>query len=58
MGRIPRRMEQFRAGNVKFVIEDADMKSIKQVQIILPAETPAAQKEEGQAESQRPVTGL
>ena len=58
MGRIPRRMEQFRAGNVKFVIEDADMKSIKQVQIILPAETSAAQKEEGQAESQRPVTGL
>ena len=58
MGRIPRRMEQFRAGNVKFVIEDADMKSIKQVQIILPAEPSAAQKEEGQAESQRPVTGL
>ena len=58
MGRIPRRMEQFRAGSVKFVIEDADMKSIKQVQIILPAEPSAAQKEEGQAESQRPVTGL
>jgi CBS domain containing-hemolysin-like protein len=58
MGRIPRRMEQFRAGNVKFVIEDADMKSIKQVQIILPAETSAAQKEEGQAEPQRPVTGM
>ncbi|HMA05702.1 MAG TPA: hemolysin family protein [Methanomicrobiales archaeon] len=58
MGRIPRRMEQFRAGNVKFVIEDADMKSIKQVQIILPAETSAAQKEEGQAEPQRPVVGL
>jgi putative hemolysin len=58
MGRIPRRMEQFRAGNVKFVIEDADMKSIKQVQIILPAEPSAAQKEEGPAESQRTVTGL
>jgi len=58
MGRIPRRMEQFRAGNVKFVIEDADIKSIKQVQIILPAETSAAQKEEGQAEPQRPVAGL
>jgi CBS domain containing-hemolysin-like protein len=58
MGRIPRRMEQFRAGSVKFVIEDADRKSIKQVQIILPADPSAAQKEEGQAESQRPVTGL
>jgi len=40
------------------VIEDADIKSIKQVQIILPAETSAAQKEEGQAEPQRPVAGL
>jgi len=47
MGRIPRRMEQFRAGSVQFVIEDADMKSIKQVQIILPVETAAEPKAEG-----------
>jgi CBS domain containing-hemolysin-like protein len=47
MGRIPRRMEQFRTGNVKFVIEDADMKSIKQVQIIVPADALAEPKAEG-----------
>jgi putative hemolysin len=47
MGRIPRRMEQFRAGNVQFVIEDADMKSIKQVQIIMPADVLAEPKAEG-----------
>jgi CBS domain containing-hemolysin-like protein len=57
MGRVPRRMEQFRSGSVQFVIEDADMKSIKQVQIILPAESPA-KRTDGQAEPQRPVTGL
>jgi hypothetical protein len=51
-------MEQFRSGSVQFVIEDADMKSIKQVQVILPAETSSVQKEEGQAEPPRPVTGL
>jgi CBS domain containing-hemolysin-like protein len=47
MGRIPRRMDQFRAGNTQFVIEDADMKSIKQVQIILPGAAGAAAKGEG-----------
>jgi CBS domain containing-hemolysin-like protein len=57
MGRVPRRMEQFRSGSVQFVIEDADMKSIKQVQIILPAES-TAKRTDGQAEPQRPVTGL
>jgi hypothetical protein len=46
-------MEQFRAGGIQYVIEDADMKSIKQVQIILPAEPSAAQKAEGQVEPQR-----
>jgi len=58
MGRVPRRMEQFRSGIAQFVIEDADMKSIKQVQIILSTEPSPAQKAEGQAEPQRPVTGL
>ena len=58
MGRIPRRMEQFRAGGVQFVIEDADLKSIKQVQVILPADNHDAKKDEGPAESGRPVTGL
>jgi CBS domain containing-hemolysin-like protein len=47
MGRIPRRMEQFRVGNIQFVIEDADMKSIKQVQINLPGEAAAEPKAEG-----------
>jgi CBS domain containing-hemolysin-like protein len=47
MGRIPRRMEQFRAGHIQFVIEDADMKSIKQVQIILPGEAAAEPKADG-----------
>ncbi len=58
MGRVPRRMEQFRAGNVQFVIEDADMKSIKQVQIVLAGGASAAKKEEGPPEPQRPVAGL
>ncbi len=44
MGRIPRRMEHFREGNIQFVIEDADMKSIKQVQIILPGEAASEAK--------------
>jgi len=50
MGRIPRRMEQFRAGSIQYVIEDADVKSIKQVQIILSPEPAAARKEEGPAD--------
>jgi len=58
MGRIPRRMEQFRAGSVQYVIEDADMKSIKQVQVILPADPAAARKEEGPPEPPRPAGGL
>ena len=58
MGRIPRRMEQFRAGGIQFVIEDADLKSIRQVQVILPAEATAMKKEEGSTEPQRPVSGL
>ena len=58
MGRVPRRMDQFRSGGVKFVIEDADMKSIKQVQIVLPEDPSVAKKDEGQAESRRPATGL
>jgi putative hemolysin len=55
MGRIPRRMEQFRAGNVKFVIEDADMKSIKQVQIILPGEAAPEQKSDGKERESKVV---
>jgi len=57
MGRVPRRMEQFREGSVQFVIEDADMKSIKQVQIVLTAGASAAKKEEGPPEPQRPPGG-
>ncbi len=50
MGRIPRRMEQLRTGGIQYVIEDADVKSIKQVQIILSPEPAAARKEEGPAD--------
>ena len=36
MGRIPKRRESFMHGNILFIIEDADMKSIKQVLVVLP----------------------
>lgn len=36
MGRIPKRGDIFRHGAVTFVIEDADMKVIREVQVILP----------------------
>ena len=58
MGRIPRRMEQFRFGSIQYVIEDADQKSIRQVQVILPADPATAKKDEGQAEPPRTATGL
>jgi len=35
MGRIPRRGETLEAGSVTFFIEDADLKSIKEVLVIL-----------------------
>lgn len=38
MGKIPKRKETLRWGNVIFVIEDVDMKSIKKVLVVLPAE--------------------
>jgi CBS domain containing-hemolysin-like protein len=37
MGRIPKRKEIFRSGDILFVIEDVDMKSIKEVLVIFPA---------------------
>ena len=37
MGKIPKRSETLRQDNVLFVIEDADMKSIKEVMVVLPA---------------------
>jgi putative hemolysin len=39
MGKIPQKKETLKYGNVFFVIEDADMKSIKEVLIILPDAT-------------------
>jgi CBS domain containing-hemolysin-like protein len=36
-GRVPKRRETFKQGRVLFVVEDADMKSIKEVLVILPA---------------------
>lgn len=38
MGRIPGRKERLKYGNIIFVIEDADRKSIKEVLVILPTE--------------------
>jgi putative hemolysin len=37
MGRIPKRKEIFRSGDALFIIEDADIKSIKEVMVIFPA---------------------
>ena len=37
MGRIPKRKEIFRSGDILFVIEDVDMKSIKEVLVTFPA---------------------
>jgi putative hemolysin len=37
MGRIPRRKEIYRSGDMLFVIEDVDMKSIREVLVIFPA---------------------
>ncbi len=38
MGKIPKRKESFRHGHILFVIEDVDVKSIREVMIILPAD--------------------
>ena len=43
MGKIPKRSETSRLNTVLFVIEDADMKSIKEVLIILPAVAPGVE---------------
>ena len=37
MGRIPKRKEIYRSGDLLFVIEDVDMKSIREVLVIFPA---------------------
>ena len=42
MGKIPKRSETLRFNNVLFVIEDTDMKSIKEVLVILPDVVPGA----------------
>jgi CBS domain containing-hemolysin-like protein len=39
MGEIPKRSETVREGEILFVIEDSDMKSIKEVLIVLPPNT-------------------
>ncbi|NTW16396.1 MAG: HlyC/CorC family transporter [Syntrophaceae bacterium] len=38
MGKIPKRKDTLRYGNILFVIEDADVKSIKEVQVELPGD--------------------
>ena len=37
MGRIPKRKEIYRSGDLLFVIEDVDLKSIREVLVIFPA---------------------
>jgi putative hemolysin len=39
IGKIPRRKETLRFGDTLFVVEDADVKSIREVLVLLPAET-------------------
>jgi len=39
MGRIPKRNETLKEGQVLFVIEDADMKSIREIRVVLPPGT-------------------
>jgi len=38
MGKIPKRKEIFRHGQILFVIEDVDVKSIREVMVIFPAD--------------------
>jgi len=38
MGKIPKRRDSYRHGQILFVVEDVDMKSIREVRIIFPAE--------------------
>jgi len=38
MGRVPKRREALRQDNVLFVVEDVDMRSIKEVMVVLPAD--------------------
>ncbi|OIP89927.1 MAG: hypothetical protein AUK24_05505 [Syntrophaceae bacterium CG2_30_49_12] len=42
MGRIPKRKETFRYGDALFVIEDADMKAIREVLVVFPPEVGSA----------------
>ncbi|MDO9530076.1 MAG: hemolysin family protein [Syntrophales bacterium] len=44
MGKIPKRSETLRFNNLLFVIEDADMKSIKEVLVILPDLVPGTRQ--------------
>jgi len=39
MGRIPRRRETYREGGIIFIIDDADLKSIKDIVVVLPPGT-------------------
>jgi CBS domain containing-hemolysin-like protein len=38
MGKIPKRTETFKQGSVLFVVEDVDMKSIKEISVVLPVD--------------------
>jgi putative hemolysin len=46
MGKIPKRKEIFRHGQILFVIEDVDAKSIREIRIIFPAELDKGEKGE------------
>lgn len=45
MGRVPKRRESFKAGEVLFVIEEADARSIRKILIVVPAEAGPVKKE-------------
>ena len=46
MGKIPKRKEIFRQGQILFVIEDVDAKSIREIMIIFPAERDKIEEKE------------
>ena len=47
MGRIPKRRETLRDGDILFVIEDADMKTIREVLVVFPPEMDRVRESQG-----------
>jgi CBS domain containing-hemolysin-like protein len=38
MGRIPQKGESLKYGNIQYIVQDTDQKSIKEVMVVLPEE--------------------